>query len=398
MKSIKLASGFAVSALALAIAGQATAQTQTSMSATGEIKFQTIWDIENSQYYHSFDERMPVEVEDDDEVVEEVVPVDGPIFNVTINVKNGPFSGDVILGEDEGKVAIQVDNLQVNEGPISFGDIGGVTDSAGLYEGLVEETALGDEDEDTRFGVNYGFRYTESSLGLSVQAESEFDSDLDSVPPSAGPQFFGLAAAIHQDLDVAEFWLDGQYRLATATDGMENEATYNVGVALKATPVDQVTLTGVYRIVDDNDDNDRSVYAVKLDVQATDEVSLYALILDKDVSESDSIIVRGGLTASVAPFVVEAGYEANLATPSAGLIFTSATWTDGPLSASVGLDYNLAEFSDTDVEAGFKVTAGGKYTTVSGIVYGAEYTYADENFWDEDDVVSQVELFASYSF
>ena len=379
MKSIKLASGFAVSALALAIAGQATAQTQTSMSATGEIKFQTIWDIENSQYYHSFDDRTP-----DNE----------GIFNVTINVKNGPFSGDVILGEDEGEVAIQVDNLQVNEGPISFGDIGRVTESASLYEGLVAETKLGDKDEDTRFGVDYGFRYTESSLGLSVQAESKFDSD--SEEKSAGPQFFGLAAAIHQDLDVAEFWLDGQYRLATDTDGMANEATYNVGVALKATPVDQVTLTGVYRLVNDGDA--RGVYAAKLEVQATNEVSLYGLVLDTDAATADNtIVVRGGLTASVAPFVVEAGYEANFATLSAGLIFTKATWTDGPLSAFVGLDYNLAEFSDTDVEAGFKASAGGDFTTASGIVYGAEYTYAVEKFWDSG-VKNEIELFASYSF
>ena len=413
MKSIKLASGFAVSALALAIAGQATAQT-ANLTFSGDLKVQTIIDLENNQYRNA----QPG-----------LISASEDWYNLDARwaFSNGPFSGRLRVGTfggsatgavgRGGEALVTVDSLLVTEGPVQFGQVGRVTATASLYERLTKENdlfqvenssgnALGDES--TRFNVDLGLRYTLSDLGLSLQLEAPRDRE----------GVFGIAGALHQNLDVAQVWVDGQYRVNTngsgenlndLGSGMESDGIYNVGVALQVAPVDQLTLTGVYRLVTDDAGVDpRAVYAVKLDVQATDDVSLFALVTDRNANNqgttgaaNDSTVVRAGLTASVAPFVVEAGYEANYAELFEGFIFTKATLTDGTLSAFVGFDYSFEGFgfdSKVATDGGFKLSTGGSLTSASGIVYGAEYTFTDSDFWSATAQGSEIELFASYSF
>ena len=423
MKSIKLATGFAVSALALAIAGQATAQT-TDVTFSGDLKFQTILDIENGKYFHQMPGLNPTNLGGTSGATGSQ---DWYNFTATWNLRSGPFSGRLRLGtfghtgtaagtdSRSGDGLVMVDNLRVTEGPIQFGQVTRLTDTATLYESLTKQTYQfqpvnnsGNDigDESTRFNVDLGFRYTVSDLGLRVQAESRRD---------AANEALGFGASLIQDLDVAKLWVDGQYRVNTTSTGMANNANYNVGVAIQAKPVDQLVLTGVYRLVTDNPAtlDPRSVYAVRLDVDATNELSLYGMVTDSNVNDIaitrigrdalnadvvalvDSTVVQVGLAASFDPVVVEVGYEANYADLGSGLIFTSATWTDGPLSAFVGFDYNLEGF-DGAPDAGYELSLGGSFTTDSSIEYGAEYTYSRVGGIYSD--VNKAELYASYSF
>ncbi|TGG92043.1 hypothetical protein E4656_14275 [Natronospirillum operosum] len=396
MKSIKLASGFAVSALALAIAGQAAADTTFDVDFSADLKVNTTLDFENERRMHG----LPGYHSADD---------DWYNFTATWSVSNGPFSGDIIAGVDEdeehngielveGEAGIWVDNLRVDEGPFSFGQIGRITDTAGLYEDLTDENEMFGEDDETRIGVDAAFRYSVDDLGLRVQAEG-----------NAGHPF-GFAAALNQDLDVAEVWADVQYREALdAPDGMQ-DAEFTFGLGTVATPVDMVTLTAVYRQISNDvvttagaGDDDRGVFAVKADVQATDELSVFLLLTDRDALESDSdtLLVRGGAVAEFAPFTVEGGYEALAAEIDAGFVFAKLSYAEGPYGAFAEVNYGLEGFTDSgyneNQDADLKLVLGGDYTFDSGVVFGAEYTNQGDDYFD-GGVKNEVEMFAKYSF
>ena len=382
MKTIKLASGFAVSALALAIAGQATAQTQTSLSATGEIKVQTILDIQNSQYFHSFDERGTREDEE-------------AIFNVTINVQNGPFSGDIILGQDESQdIEIQVDNMIVSEGPVSFGQLGRVTATASLYERLTDinvrsqAAGISKEDTSTRFGIDFGLRYSVAEAGLNLQLEGNEEDSA-----------FGVAASITQNLDVAQVWLDGQYHASVdGNDGMATDGIYNAGAAVQANLADPVVATGVFRTVSrEPGDNPRTVLAAQLQIAATDQVSVRGLITDRNFSSNaGTTVARVGATVSLAPFTIMADYEALTSSMTDGFYDARVSWADGPLSAFTRVRFAQDGFDSATTNAGL-LTAGASFTTASGIVYGTEYNLTEKGYLGAASG-NELELYASYSF
>ncbi|MEX1056659.1 MAG: hypothetical protein WED11_02910, partial [Natronospirillum sp.] len=258
MKSMKLASGFAISALALAVAGAATAQTTTEVDYTGSVKVQGVMDLENGTRYNTLPGAVPTANDEGELEGTE----DWFHLEAQTTVSNGPFSGVIKVGIEAddaahgGTVNVRVEDLIVEEGPISFGQIGGVTATADLLEELTdfdfsEKTAL-------KFGVDGGARYTMSDLGLRIQAEGAA-RDVEATPPQVTEggegSNFGIAAGIEQDLDVATVWADVQYREAVnaAGDGMEDGATA-FGVGIEASPVDMVTLKAVFRMKSDEND------------------------------------------------------------------------------------------------------------------------------------------------
>lgn len=382
MKSMKLASGFAVSALALAIAGTATAETTTEVEFAGELKVNTVFDFESETMINN----MPGFSSAEDEY---------SLYGVW-SVTNGPFSGDILVGIEEDEAAgntggyVEIDGLRVDEGPISFGQIGRITDSARLYENLTDENDLFGEDTSTRIGVDAAFRYTLADLGLRVQAEGN------------GGHPFGFAAALNQDLDVAEVWFDAQFRQRTeaqatgnaADTGMEDGET-TVGAAVVASPVDQVTLSAAFRMTSVTE---QSAFALKADVQATDQISAFVLVTDRDLTDEatdDSMVVRGGGALSFAPFTLEGGYEALAAEVGEGLLFTKLSYSEGQIGASAEFNYALEGFSGA-TDADFELVLGGDYTTASNIIYGAEYTFTGDDWYGGKE--NQLELFANYSF
>ena len=396
MKTIKLASGFAVSALALAIAGQATAQTQSSVSFTGDVKVQTIIDFQNSQYTN----QQPGLV---------AGHADWYNFLASWSIVHGPFSGRLRIGINENELAgsaaraglpadgrssaqVIVDSLIVEEGPVMFGQVGRVTATAALYESLTDiNEGFGDEDTSTRFGVDLGARYTVSEAGLLLQLEAPISNDT-----------FGVAGAITQNLDVAQVWLDGQYRVVTADNdnGMANDGTYNAGAAVQANLADPVVATGVFRTVSATAGaNPKTVLAAQLEIAATEEVSVRGLITDRNFSSNaGTAVARVGATVSLAPFTIKADYEAATSSLTDAFYDASVTWADGPLTAFARVRYAQNDFDGAATNAGL-LTTGVNFTTASGIKYGAEHNLTEKGYKAATQgSANELELFASYSF
>lgn len=392
MKSIKLASGFAVSALALAIAGQAVAQEATTeVDFTGSVKVQSVFDLEND----TRENQMPGYSSANEDWFH---------LEATWAVSHGPFSGNLIVGlsadEDDDDAMrfvggaepngeVRVEDLMVEEGPVSFGQIGSVADTAGLLESLTDFDALGETALD--YGVDAAARYTVADLGLKVQAEGSGDD-------------FGIAAGVMQDLDVATVWADVQYRedINDDEDGME-DGTVAYGFGVEAMPVDMVTLTAVFRgdtaeNFGADEDEDTQAFGVRADVQATDEISVYALFADNETALDDNAAFKLGGTAEFAPLTFEGSYEAKAAEAADGLIFGKVSYTDGPIGAFAEVHYNLEDFLAEGQEAGTKFVLGADYTYDSGVVVGAEYENAGEDFWDADSDVSTFTAFSQYKF
>jgi len=381
MKSIKLASGFAVSALALAIAGQATAEEATAeVEFTGSVKVQGTMDLENDLRFNSAP-GLPSNDRDED------------WFNLeaTWTISNGPFSGDLIVGlTDQDDPRVAVDNLVVEEGPVSFGQVGSVMATDGVLETVTDE-----DNEGFGFDVDAAARYTVADLGLKVQAEGEANAT--GIPAPANTPVFGIAAGIEQDLDVATVWADFQYReTANATfDGMEDGETV-FGAAVEASPVDMVTLTAAFQntSVDDGD----SAYGVKADVTLADGISVYGQFYDASTETDDSEMIKVGGSAEFAPITVEGNFKSGISEdgPSggfdAGVVDAKVTYTEGMITAFGEVEVEL----NGDADAGTKFVLGGMYTTDSGIEYGSEYENSTEDH--SDGVASQVSAFAQYSF
>ncbi|MCH8551837.1 MAG: hypothetical protein LAT62_07870 [Natronospirillum sp.] len=391
MKSIKLASGFAVSALALAIAGQAAAETTTEVDFTGSVKVNTMFDLENDTRING----MPGYASDNDDW-----------FNLeaTWSVSNGPFSGDLIVGlvdennqngagNDGPNGRVHIDNLMVEEGPISFGQVGSVVNTAGLMEGLTDYAifdALGAEELDLSYGVDGAFRYSVDEFGLQVQGEGT----------DAG--VFGFGAGITQDLDVATVWADFQYREAVGADGMEDGETF-FGVAAEVSPIDLLTLTAVFNT---ESASEQSALGLKVDVQATDDISVYAQYVDVDLGDEiidESDFVGFGLVAAFAPITFEANYQAWVEEIGEGILDAEVSYAEGPWGAFAGVELGLGGEATTPVNEYFKLEVGGDYTTDSGIKYGSKFTntsFESAGFADvgESGDAQTLELFAQYSF
>ena len=392
MKTIKLASGFAVSALALAIAGQATAQTQSSVSFTADVKVMHVIDFQDGQYTN----QMPGYVEGND---------DWYNFIAAWSVTNGPFSGRLRIGnlEDErtgretdsgagrSNAQVIVDSLTVTEGPVMFGQLGRVTATAALYESLTDINQAFSKDEATRLGVNLGLRYTVSEAGLALQLEAPDRENT-----------FGIAGAINQDLDVAKVWLDGQYHAITdaGRNGMNttNGVSYNVGTAVQADLADPVTVTGVFRSYSKENANPQTVLAAQIEIAASEELSLRGLITDRNFSsdKDKSAVARVGATVSLAPFTVMADYEALTSNISDAFYDARVTWADGPLTAFARLRYAQNGFVGAATNAAL-LTTGASFTSASGVVYGAEHNLTEKGYLGAASG-NELELYASYSF
>lgn len=386
MKAIKIASGVAVSALAAAISAQSFAMgheggAETSVEWTGSVKVQTVIDLEDDTSYTN---TMPGFATGDE---------DWYHLEAATTVTHGPFSGTLSVGleadEDDDdplayagngsdEIGVRVDDLRVDEGPISFGQIGDITDTVGKLEALTDFERADEVAFDDNLGVEAAFRYTVEEFGLRVQAEGETPTD------------FGLAAAIHQDLDVVEIWADFQYR--EAVGGGDDDAITGIGVAVEANPVDMLKLEGVFRNNSSlNGGDGDSAWAAKATVNVTDSISVYGQLASITV-EGEALAMRVGGSAGFDPITVEGWYAMDLSDDAddSGRVLGKVSYAQGPWGAYAEVEAGL-----NDVEGVF-FELGGDYTTESGIKYGAKYENGDAD--SEDDETSVATVFAQYSF
>ncbi|MFC3853873.1 hypothetical protein ACFOSD_13920 [Salinispirillum marinum] len=379
MKAFKLASGFAVSALTLAIAGTAVAEATTEMSYTGSVRVQTVFDLEAE----SRENQLPGYAAADE---------DWYNFNITTTVKHGPMSGKIRVGIHEDEKAggsgwsptsvtndknngyVRVFDLRVDEGAVSFGQIGDIADTVGKLEGLTDFDTAAETALDAGLGVKSAARYTVADLGLKVQAEGNDVAD------------FGFAAAVHQDLGVAQVWADFQYR---EPDGGNSDvdAITGLGVAVEASPIDALTIEGAFR---NNSGADDSAWAAKATFAVSDTISVYGQVASIS-TENERMAVRAGGSAAFAPITVEGWFATDLTEDAEDTrVFGKVSYAEGAIGAYGEAKMGLGEGQGLEAEV------GGSYTTESGVKYGAEYAMGDVA--DEDSEASKATVYAEYSF
>lgn len=395
MKAFKLASGFAVSALTLAIAGTAVAEATTDVSITGNVRVQGVLDLENETRQNQMPGFAPIAVGGDADDNEDY-------YHLEINTKvtHGPFSGNVYTGiqKDDGadgtSAKVRVDNLKVEEGSVSFGDVGSVVETGGKLEALTDFDTAG---ETSMVGdglkVNAAFRYTLADLGLKVQAEGASVAD------------FGVAAGVHQDLGVAQVWADFQYREVVGGD-TDVDAITGLGLAVEASPVDLIKVEGVFRSRSEITAGAAAAYtavgntvtasaadsawAAKATVSVSDTISVYGQVASVS-TVAESMAVRAGASAVFAPITVEGWFATDLAEGADDTrLFVKGSYTEGAIGAFAETKIGLGEGQ------GMQLKVGGSYTTESNIEYGAEYAMGDVA--NEDSKASKATAYAQYSF
>lgn len=401
---------FAVSALAAAISAQAiAADTEATTTFSGEVSYVTTFELETP------DRSMAVGDES---------------LSMSVDVKNGGFSGTISIGEgeeDDDTVTeeiydeVSVSDLQYTEGAILFGQgIGSIMSTAG---------AVGNMDETMDYDAADGFRYT-SDFGLTVQAEAgDDDIDADDDTDNSVATDFGLAAAYMTDLDVASVTVEAQYREVMKGAGEEDTMTFPyVGAKVVASPVDMVTVTGALSYGQAgaqkyNEDADAIIaYGVQADVTVMEGVSASAYYSTTDTNNEVGV----SASATFAPLTVTASHTQMLEAETSETEVTAALSqdfevadgvvanahaeatfvpdTDVDWSAGADLTYAISDM--TSAYAGYEVnnagddseiTAGIVHTTEGGASLSADYRNASAGY-DDDGLENTFKLTASYSF
>ncbi len=235
MKAIKIASGVAVSALALAISAQANAaaheggDTEFSMSATGSMEAMFLMDL--------VAETKDVDLDEGDDF-DSATAGEAWGLQLDTDVVHGPFSGTVrIVANDDSTanengsaatsgVAVKVVDLIVTDGPISFGQVGKLNDTddyaydMGDSADVAALSARGDEGA----SVGAGIRYTMD--GLAVQADGE-----NGTTSSGYATDYGVSAQYKGEADALSFVVEGQIRGSdNAPDGSDAYTYLGAGV------------------------------------------------------------------------------------------------------------------------------------------------------------------------
>ncbi len=407
MKAIKKASGFAVSALALAIAGQAVADghghSDTEFEVSGSLTLESVHDLEG-----------------------ETRSMDYTYAIMEVGVKAGIFSA-TILGEakdDESGYyqendTLVLDDIMVEDGAISFGDIGETTPAYDLLDG----GDLYDEDQATSaYDVDGAIAYT-TDFGLKAQIEGAAgagEGDWGLGLSYTGEYEGGVSVyADYQSREAAEMVMvdhdnDPLTPEIEVQDGMESlDAFVGLGIEYSA---DMFGLQAAYVNVGDDTE-----IAARLTATPMEALSAYLLVLSTDAvfdadEEWEGIDVTFAEETEVTRTQVEVGADYSVTeTVSLGghyatfdmeweLVASEATveaegteiafdvsYSEGAISAFV--EYTLTEVEDAeDTTLELEVA----YTSENDVTYAANYETEDGDSFE--DATSVLTLSASYEF
>jgi hypothetical protein len=253
MKAMKIASGFAVTALATAIAGQAAAA-DFEMSASGAVSALVIMDLDA--------ETKKLVAADADN--RSSLPDDTYSLELNIGVSNGPFSANVVIDDDfdgadadgsqsnanngtvtaedantdgvvdyneidvtDDSIHVAIEDIMITDGAFSAGQVGDVA----VVQDLLRATWGDNDKSDYINDVSVAMRYTNADAGVVVQLENNEDTA------------FGLGASYSADLGTAKVMADLQLDLGE-DDGDTEDAAYGVGI--EAAPSDTVSVQALY--------------------------------------------------------------------------------------------------------------------------------------------------------
>ena len=373
MKAIKIASGFAVTALAAAIAGQAAAaDTETEFSYAGSMKVASIFDFENETRVNAYDD---AGILDDDDFFG---------LDMVVTVTNGPFEGGLKVQNIDGVGSVGVEDITVTEGPISFGEVGSVVETTDLME-----TVTDDNHADLEWGVDAAFRYTNEEAGIKVQAEGD-----------GGPNAFGVGANYTGDFDTAKVYLDAQY----SEDGTGEAHDEPVGGALvgagaEITPTDELKVTVAFQqggfFSNAGAAEAFAQYGIKAEY-TMDNMSAYALYGEPHADTDDNEIIKVGGSFTSGAVTTEGSYTLTTAESAGDELNAKVTYTQDAVSAYAEVTLSDMDADDADP---MLLELGASYTTESGIKYGFDFeNQGDDAAAGVAAATNTLELYASYSF
>lgn len=424
MKAIKIASGFAVTALAAAISTQASAAaheggTETSWSFTGSMEAAYTIDMAagaTDADGEEVDTVMDMDLDEGDDF-DSATAGEAWGLESTLSVVHGPFSGGVIItGNDasgDNSVTVELDDIVITDGAISFGQTGSLVETHEYAYDMGDSEI--DDDGDEGRDVEAAIRYTMDGLAVQVEgANTNATEDKDGDAVSTTVPDYGIGAKYTGEADALSYIAD--FQLRTSSLGGDDDAAY-VYVGAGATyTMDMVTAkVGLNRYtvtVDDNgnvvsatnaaaDSNNEAIveYGFEVEVTPIDALTAYLKGQNYDAAEAvaeEQMTLLVGATYTVGMISATGEYTYTQA-EGGDEVFGEVVYTDGPLSAYADLTLGNLDAPDDQDPYDPQMGAGVSYTKDNGVKYAADYDMQGEV--NEDGAEENVlKLSAAYAF
>jgi len=436
MKAIKIASGVAITALALAISAQANAaaheggSTETEWSFTGSMEFLTVVDMAAASATNRdndpTDTVIDVELDEEDDF-DEGAAGDAWGLETTLAVVHGPFSGGFTLtGDDQAGVGVELEDIVITDGAISFGQTGSLVDLTHEYaydmddsnDGLVDVDGDGDLSDGDRHEYSEGrdvgaaLRYTMDGLKVQVEGSNRQDASGDPVVTGINASNldtqnsdYGVGAQYMGEADALSYVVEAQFR--TSSLGGDDDspytyfgagATYTMDMVTAKFGLNQYSATSNVAVPESSDESILE-YGFELSATPIDALAVYLKGQDLDTGDTfadDSMKLLGGAayTVDVLTFTGEYLYTD---ADNGDEVFGEVAYASGMIGAYGSV--TLANI-DADTADAPMFEAGVSYTQSNGVKYAADYNLRAEetSATVEEDEVNNFRLTAAYAF
>ncbi|WP_394168821.1 hypothetical protein [Saccharospirillum alexandrii] len=418
MKAIKIASGVAVSALALAISAQANAAahegmaTETEWSFTGSMEFLTVVDMAAGAVNRDGDATdtvIDVELDEEDDF-DEGAAGDAWGLEAALSVVHGPFSGGFILtGDDESDVSVELDDLVVTDGAISFGQTGSLVDETHEYAYDMDDSGDSAAARSEGRDVGAALRYTMEGLKVQVEGSNRKDASGDGVvtgiDASAGDtqnSDFGVAAQYMGEADALSYVAEAQFRTSSLGGDDDSPYTYfGVGATYTMDIVTAKFGLNQYSVTTSADAHDDAILEYGFELTATPIDALSVYLKGQDLDSGDVVTEEAMKLLAGAAYTVDAltftGEYTYTDVESAGdELFAEVAYASGAIGAYGSV--TLANF-DADTANAPLIEAGVSYTQDNGVKYAADYDLrAEETDAIDTAEINRFRLTAAYAF
>ncbi|WP_127556591.1 hypothetical protein [Saccharospirillum alexandrii] len=420
MKAIKIASGVAVSALALAISAQANAAahegmaTETEWSFTGSMEFLTVVDMAAGAVNRDGDATdtvIDVELDEEDDF-DEGAAGDAWGLETTLSVVHGPFSGGFILtGDDESDVSVELDDLVVTDGAISFGQTGSLVDETHEYAYDMDDSGDSAAARSEGRDVGAALRYTMEGLKVQVEGSNRKDASGDGVVTGidatgangTDSSDFGVAAQYMGEADALSYVAEAQFRTSSLGGDDDSPYTYfGVGATYTMDIVTAKFGLNQYSVTTSADAHDDAILEYGFELTATPIDALSVYLKGQDLDSGDVV------TEEAMKLLAGAAYTVDTLTFTGEYLFTDAEEVGDEIFAEVAYAsgmigaYGSVTLANIDAETGDAplIEAGVSYTQENGVKYAADYDLRAE---ETDATINQAEinrfrLTAAYAF
>lgn len=401
MKAIKVASGVAVSALALAISAQANAaaheggDTEFSMSATGSMEAIYMIDLSGTDANGDDATVMDVELDEGDDF-DSATAGEAWGLQYDVAVTHGPFSGTVSAYIDDGETTFEIVDLIVTDGPISFGQIGSLLTTDDYAYDMDDSTAyeaLGDLHDGA--SIDAGLRYTMGDLKVQIDGTNDTATTTNDTYGSD----FGGSFAYAGSADALSFVVDGQFRGSNQAPDTSDAYTY-VGAGATYT-ADMFTAKAAFNTYTTStsaaqaatgEKESISEYGFELSATPMDAVTAYLKGQDLDAGNSnDTMLLLVGATYTVDTLTFKGEYENTAADGGDSALFNVSYKQD-----KIGA-YGEVTMNDLDGDGETPyLEAGVNYTQDNGVRYAADWDFQSEGDFNAE--MHTIKLGAAYAF